>query len=521
MENDNQNLNVEETVKPVEEIKQVTEGSAEEVFIPIEKVFYDSKTEYIKRMILCGIYAIFFTICLYQNGRGITYPMFAIATIVVYVMFLKAVKEKIKAFSYVLMGFITLLSINVCTTMSTPLIVFDKLFIFALFFIMFLYNLYDDKTWDATRYFLACCAIVTTAIAYVLDPILDAVHLPKEKEEDGKEKKKNYTFLYVLLGLAISVPLLCVVLPLLLSSDIVFSNTMGKIFDFEWNADVFKCVLLAVFIFFVGYALLKRLYARSEWMENPVSDKRKGNPVVSITISSVLLVFYGLYSGIQIVYLFMGYGTLPDGYTYADYAHEGFFQLVFVCIINLILVLLCRKFSRDNKVLKIMLTLICACTYIMIFSSAYRMILYISVYGLTFLRVYVLWALTVIMLAMTGTVILIYMEKMPFVKYSMVVLAATWIIFGYSHPDVIIAEYNINMGTGQIYVMEDLSDDAIPVVLKYQDSIYEKPLLQSYLINFEKECRGYDISGYGDIRKFNFAEYKAYKAIIHGMHYIP
>ena len=40
-------------------------------------------------------------------------------------------------------------------------------------------------------------------------------------------------------------------------------------------------------------------------------------------------------------------------------------------------------------------------------------------------------------------------------------------------------------------------------------------------INFEKNCRGYDISGYGDIRKFNFAEYKAYKAIIHGMHYIP
>ena len=295
---------------------------------------------------------------------------------------------------------------------------------------------------------------------------------------------------------------------------------MLVLFDNYLNlGDAIGVTITFIFIFFSAYCIM-RFFSKKTINEEVVS-KRNFEPLIAITVLSIISVVYLLFSVIQIVYLFMGYGTLPDGYTYADYAHEGFFQLVFVCIINLILVLLCRKFSRDNKVLKIMLTLICACTYIMIFSSAYRMILYISVYGLTFLRVYVLWALTVIMLAMTGTVILIYMEKMPFVKYSMVVLAATWIIFGYSHPDVIIAEYNINMGTGQIYVMEDLSDDAIPVVLKYQDSIYEKSMLQSYLINFEKKCRGYDISGYGDIRKFNFAEYKAYKAIIHGMHYIP
>ena len=179
---------------------------------------------------------------------------------------------------------------------------------------------------------------------------------------------------------------------------------------------------------------------------------------------------------------------------------------MFVCLINLILVLVCRKYSKDSKALKVMLTLICVCTFIMLFSSAYRMILYIGVYGLTFLRVYVLWALTVIALAMTGTVILIYMEKMPFVKYSMAVIAVTWIIFAFSRPDTYIAEYNLSIHTGQQYVVEDLSDDAIPVIVRHRNDLPEMEdsifILNNHTYSMED-----------DIRKLNFSKNSAYKAL--------
>ena len=122
----------------------------------------------------------------------------------------------------------------------------------------------------------------------------------------------------------------------------------------------------------------------------PVTDKRKYSPVIAITVNLVLLVVYLLYCGIQVIYLFMRQGTLPEGYTYSSYAHEGFFQLVFVCLINIMLVLLCRKYSADNLVLKSLLCLISGCTYVMIASAAYRMYLYIGAYKLTFLRLYVL-----------------------------------------------------------------------------------------------------------------------------------
>ena len=153
MENENNNLsgglpNMEETVGIINNSN--TEAT---MTLPVE--WTDNKNDFIKRMILVGIYAVFFTFCLYKNPMGITFPLFTTATVAVYCIFLKAVKEKLKPFSFALIGFIELLGINVCLTTSPALITFDKIFIFAFFFVLFLYNLYDNKTWDASRYFLA------------------------------------------------------------------------------------------------------------------------------------------------------------------------------------------------------------------------------------------------------------------------------------------------------------------------------------------------------------------------------
>jgi hypothetical protein len=199
----------------------------------------------------------------------------------------------------------------------------------------------------------------------------------------------------------------------------------------------------------------------------------------------------------------MGYGTLPKGYTYASYVHEGFYQLVFVCIINLILVLMCRKYSQDNTILKVMLTLISACTFIMIFSSAYRMVLYIGAYGLTFLRLYVLWALTVILLVMTGTCIYIYYSAMPFYKYSLIILTFTWAAFALARPDYHIAKYNLthDLARDDHYLI-NLSSDAAPAIDRYSD---DDEFVRDY---FSKVLRDkQDHNGYRD--RYSQEKYKA------------
>jgi len=65
-------------------------------------------------------------------------------------------------------------------------------------------------------------------------------------------------------------------------------------------------------------------------------------------------------------------------------------------VLNLLLVLAGMRFFKESKILKVLLTLMCLCTFIMIASSAMRMILYIKTYHLTFLRILVLWGLLVL-----------------------------------------------------------------------------------------------------------------------------
>ena len=139
----------------------------------------------------------------------------------------------------------------------------------------------------------------------------------------------------------------------------------------------------------------------------------------------------------------MGKMELPEGYTYAMYAREGFFQLLVVSILNLIIVLVSMSFFRESKVLKAVLTVMSFCTFIMIASSAMRMIIYIRFYYMTFLRILVLWALTLLFVLFVGVILSIFKKEFPLFRYSMTVVTVLYLVLSFSHPDYIIARINI------------------------------------------------------------------------------
>ena len=309
---------------------------------------------------------------------------------------------------------------------------------------LFLHNLYDDSTWDVSKYILSLCGCVLSSVKFLPRPVKDlgaylrgrnkttsnkttsGVVCSADAEETFREAKEtsgvvcyekvknstanaeatpevvstpeaastaghaNPVVLQVLIGFGISLPLLAVVLPLLLSSDVIFQGFFKNMFDFSLEIDPGAVLFMMIVVFVASYIMLCRFGQPMKFAAAPVTDKRRYSPVIAITVNVVLLNVYLLYCGIQVIYLFLRQGTLPEGYTYSGYAHEGFFQLVFVCLINIVLVLICRKYSADNLVLKSLLCLISGCTYVMIASAAYRMYLYIGAYKLTFLRLYVL-----------------------------------------------------------------------------------------------------------------------------------
>ncbi|MBO4898778.1 MAG: hypothetical protein J5509_00655, partial [Lachnospiraceae bacterium] len=83
----------------------------------------------------------------------------------------------LKKFSYFLISCSMLLGVDICLTSSWVLSFFDRCFIFLLIFMLLLHNLYDDRTWDVTRYTAAISAIVATAVGYVFRPFTDLAEL--------------------------------------------------------------------------------------------------------------------------------------------------------------------------------------------------------------------------------------------------------------------------------------------------------------------------------------------------------
>lgn len=459
------------------------------------------------------IYALFYTFLLYQNNSGITYPFFVGGTCLFFFLYLKKSGITAKKFSIFLTVSLILLGISTCTTDSWVLIFFNKLGFFCLFFYLILHNFYKDKDWDLSKYLCSILNITCSSFFYIFKPFTDLADYMKNKPSykkaaDGKGK-------YVLIGLVIAFPLMLVILLLLGSADAVFDNFLNHIFNFEINIDehFWGISFSLLFGFFASYSIMSRLSVRN--LKEEVPDKRTVEPVIGITFTGLISFVYLIFCMIQIIYLFGGWGTLPENYTYASYAREGFFQLVFVCLINLALVLICIKYFRENKILKGILIFISACTYIMIASSAYRMLLYIQVYYLTFLRVFVLWALFVIFLLITGALLLICKKEFPFTRYCVIAVTVCYLLFSFSHPDYWIACYNLDHSTLQeeegfddyYYLSNYLSYDAAPAIFAKANKYgYEKELwFRSYSEDITDE-----FAKKLSIRKWNLSRWIAY-----------
>lgn len=415
------------------------------------------------------IYAFFYTFFLYKNSSGITYPFFVGGTCLFFFFYLK--KSGITAKKSALFPLVSLLllGISTCMTDSYVLIFLNKVGIFFLFFYLVIHSLYEDKLWDITKYMVGILNIICTSFVFMFRPFTDfSLFIRNKKEAENKPQGKGK---YIFYGLLLAIPFLIVILSLLYEADAVFSDILDKLLylDFDFRFDIiFDILFLFLFAFVASYSIMCRLSRHDLKEEN--TDKKKLEPVMGITFTALLSMVYLVFCYIQVFYLFGGLGTLPQDYTYASYAREGFFQLVAVCFINLFLVLGCSKYFREDKILKGILTFISVCTYIMMLSSTYRMILYIQVYYLTFLRVFVLWALAVIFLLMSGALIMIYRKNFPYTRYCITTLTILYLIFSFAHPDYWIARYNLSRNEEiDYYYLTRLSLDAAPAIFDHYD----------------------------------------------------
>lgn len=445
------------------------------------------------------LYGLIFAFCLYKNMYGITFPLCVLITIGTAVLLLKKINYKIQKQSLPYVVGMVLLGISTALTTSTFFHFFNLLGIILLFFVFMIHQFYNDSIWDFPGYL--------KRIFILLGTIIGSVHYPyihgSKYMASGKNEKK-YTLLAVIIGFCSAIGVLCIVLPLLLKSDLVFAKIFGELLKYINFATIFGICFMIILGFTCCYAFFAAL-CRYNFPEGRGRKLKYYNPIIGITFSSIISFIYLIYCLIQILYLFIGVHTgLPADVTYAEYARGGFWELLFVSFINFLMVLLCMYIFSENLILKVILTTISGCTFIMIFSAFYRMIMYIGAYHLTFLRILVLWFLTVLTLIMAGVIISIYKKAFPLFHYIVAIVSILYIGFSFSHPDKIIVRYNISHAecidmTDIFFFIHRTSLDAAPEIASIDlDSLvsdqeskeYMEESMYNYFYNISTENEG-------------------------------
>ena len=251
----------------------------------------------------------------------------------------------------------------------------------------------------------------------------------------------------VLLGLLLCIPVLLLVIPLLTSADAAFEGVMQLLPKLKME----ELVVTALFGTFLGAIL----FSRSVGLHHGDREQGKapvGKGINAVTVNTVLvavLFVYGVYLLSQLAYLFGGLsGILPEGYSLAEYARRGFFEMETLCGINLtVLVIALRSVRRHGPTpfaTKLLALLLGCITLFLVATASAKMFLYIGSYGLTRQRLLT----QIIMLFMAVTTVTIdlwlFVPKLPYMKVvllaGLVIGAATM----WADVNTQVANYNAN-----------------------------------------------------------------------------
>ena len=438
------------------------------------------------------LYAIVYAICMYKNPEGIGVPFGVGATLYFFYYYAKKFYGTARKCDMFLMITTVILGILTCTTDSEPLIYLNKLMIFVLATIYLLSLFFDVSGWSFRAYVKAGWYAFWGGISMMLTPFAEGMAFLKirkmKKEKETMDEKAKEKMIAIIIGIIIAIPIVFVLVLLLSGADLFFREMAENIIDsiIYWelpeffDRDFFGFLGTVLVAYMLGYGVVSYITTKDTISKETARKGIKANPYIAISCSVMIAFVYLVFVGIQIFGLFMGALTLPDGYTYAEYARQGFFQLAFVCFFNVCMVLIVMGCFEDNAALKWIMAVISACTYVMLVSAAYRMILYISVYHLTFLRVFVLWAIAVMAITMVGITVFIFKKEFPIFKYMLVSITVLYIGFAAAHPDFWIAKYNIAQaetkeGIDEYQLLFKLSLDAAVPVLDYYGESIENP----------------------------------------------
>lgn len=414
---------------------------------------------------------IFFDYLFIDKALGISLPIFTLALIS---FFLWCNRRRIKIernMGWFLLIPIFLLSMCFALFSNRILAGINILLIPFLMVVSSILIFNPELKWDSIKFIWR---VPQRAIVLAFENFYKPVSfIVKETKVAGKNPMSS-TKKGIIKGVIISFPLLIVILSLLNSADMVFSYYIGnftEIFKYINLEREFShgFIIVLVFLYIFGYTWSFK-YNYISYEDEQIKFK-PWEPSTPITVILLLNIVYLLFTIVQFSYLYGGEGSLPQGFTYSEYARRGFFELVAVTVINFAVIMSSLSFMKEdnkkaNRVAGILLTLLILFTFNMLYSAHYKMSLYEGSYGYTYLRVFVHYFMIILTLLLSTALIGIWYRSFSMAKIMIVTLLIMYIALNYLNVDKFIARKNIerykNGADIDIVYLTGLSYDAFP-----------------------------------------------------------
>ncbi|MBI5876111.1 MAG: DUF4173 domain-containing protein [Chloroflexi bacterium] len=304
----------------------------------------------------------------------------------------------------------------------------------------------------------------------------------------GEHSGRGQVAIRVLVGLLLALPLVIVFGALFASADAIFAQTVRDIVRLDSLPDLFwQAVWIGFVMWICGGALVMALNRAHQAKPSPDLEKPLAAPLTlgvieGGTVLAAVNALFVVFVGIQFTYLFGGNANIHvDGFTYAEYARRGFFELVAVAILTMGLLLgldwLTKRASpAAARAFKALCLLLIALVLIVLVSATLRMSLYESAYGYTSLRLYTHW----FMLWMGAVFVLKVVEivadrRQVFAFGGFISLIVSLMGFNLLNPDATIAQLNVQryFETGKLDTAyaAGMSADAAPVFMASFDEV--------------------------------------------------
>ncbi|RKH69495.1 DUF4173 domain-containing protein [Corallococcus aberystwythensis] len=289
-------------------------------------------------------------------------------------------------------------------------------------------------------------------------------------------------------GLLLTLPVLLVFGLLLGSADGVFSSTLGRLLSFDLDLGTVvsrgigvafsACVAAGV----LGHALRRRATKELGDAEVASATPRLGFIEALMLIFAVNALFF-VFAAFQVAYLFIGDASSPvPGYSFAEYARQGFFELVVVSALTLALVMaLTRWTRRETRVAQTVFragtSLMVVLTLIILASAMRRLALYEDAFGYTLLRLYTHVFMGALGAALAWRAVTLWWKPERFAVGAFITALASVLVLNFLNPEDFIVRRNLEQAAHthslDVRMLTYLSADSVPALVDGVSSLGE------------------------------------------------